>query len=156
MSSLAYFLSKDTIDHFNTVIKPLVYLSMFYFLNSPRSSFGTNYLVFLCLVYCVTGIAYVFAICFAPGQAQLVCTTVTFSIIMMYFFFLTLYADKLLLAPFEQWCVLVPVVLTLIANQEPDSTAGKLAKFCYPRWALEAFVVASAQRLVVHILLWFL
>ncbi|KAK6779548.1 hypothetical protein RDI58_021732 [Solanum bulbocastanum] len=115
LSSLAYFLSKDTIDHFNTVIKPLVYLSMFYFLNSLRSSFGTNYLVFLCLVYCVTGIAYVFAICFAPGQAQL-------------------------------WCVLVPVVLTLIANQEPDSTAGKLAKFCYPRWALEAFVVASAQR----------
>ncbi|XP_055811569.1 putative white-brown complex homolog protein 30 [Solanum dulcamara] len=115
MSSLAYFLSKDTIDHFNTVIKPLVFLSMFYFLNSPRSSFGANYLVFLCLVYCVTGIAYVFAICFAPGQAQL-------------------------------WCVLVPVVLTLIASLEPDSTAGKyIAKFCYPRWALEAFVIASAQ-----------
>ncbi|XP_059306985.1 putative white-brown complex homolog protein 30 [Lycium ferocissimum] len=116
MSSLAYFLSKDTIDHFNTLIKPLVFLSMFYFLNSPRSTFGDNYLVFLCLVYCVTGIAYVFAICFAPGQAQL-------------------------------WCVLVPVVLTLIANQEPDGTVGKyVAKFCYPRWAMEAFVVASAQR----------
>ncbi|KAM3341173.1 putative white-brown complex protein 30 [Capsicum galapagoense] len=116
MSSLAYFLSKDTTDHFNTLIKPLVFLSMFYFLNSPGSSFLDNYLVFLCLVYCVTGIAYVFAICFAPGQAQL-------------------------------WCVLVPVVLSLIANQEPDGTVGKyIAKFCYPRWAMEAFVVASAQR----------
>nr|XP_016452319.1 PREDICTED: putative white-brown complex homolog protein 30 [Nicotiana tabacum] len=116
MSSLAYFMSKDTIDHFNTLIKPLVFLSMFYFLNSPRSSFADNYLVFLCLVYCVTGIAYIFAICFAPGQAQL-------------------------------WCVLVPVVLTLIANQEPDGTVGKyIAKFCYPRWAMEAFVVASAER----------
>lgn len=76
---------------------------------------------------------------------------------MTYFFFLILYGDKLLLALFEQWCVLVPVVLTLIANQEPDGTVGKyIAKFCYPRWALEAFVVASAQRLVVHILLLFL
>lgn len=73
ISSLAYFLSKDTIDHFNTIVKPLVYLSMFYFFNSPRSTFADNYVVLLCLVYCVTGIAYIFAIYFAPGPAQLVC-----------------------------------------------------------------------------------
>ena len=72
MSSLAYFLSKDTIDHFNTVVKPLVYLSMFYFFNNPRSSFTDNYIVLLCLVYCVTGIAYVFAIFLEPSPAQLV------------------------------------------------------------------------------------
>ncbi|PIA37284.1 hypothetical protein AQUCO_03000108v1 [Aquilegia coerulea] len=71
MSSLAYFLSKDTIDHFNTIIKPVVYLSMFYFFNNPRSSFAANYVVLLGLVYCVTGIAYIFAILLAPGPAQL-------------------------------------------------------------------------------------
>lgn len=72
MSSLAYFLAKDTIDHFNTVIKPVVYLSMFYFFTNPRSSFADNYTVLLCLVYCVTGIAYALAIFFEPGSAQLV------------------------------------------------------------------------------------
>lgn len=72
MSSLAYFLAKDTIDHFNTVIKPVVYLSMFYFFTNPRSSFADNYAVLLCLVYCVTGIAYALAIFFEPGSAQLV------------------------------------------------------------------------------------
>lgn len=72
MSSLAYFLSKDTIDHFNTLIKPVVYLSMFYFFNNPRSSIFDNYIILIALVYCVTGIAYTFAICFQPGSAQLV------------------------------------------------------------------------------------
>lgn len=72
MSSLAYFLAKDTIDHFSTLIKPVVYLSMFYFFNNPRSSFLDNYIVLVCLVYCVTGIAYALAIYLEPGPAQLV------------------------------------------------------------------------------------
>ncbi|CAN1837361.1 ABC transporter G family member 28 [Linum perenne] len=71
MSSLAYFLSKDTIDHFNTIIKPVVYLSMFYFFNNPRSSIYDNYIVLVCLVYCVTGIAYILAISFEASPAQL-------------------------------------------------------------------------------------
>ncbi|KAK0585162.1 hypothetical protein LWI29_024127 [Acer saccharum] len=71
MSSLAYFLAKDTVDDFNIIIKPLVYLSMFYFFNNPRSSFTDNYIVLLCLVYCVTGIAYVLAIFLEPTHAQL-------------------------------------------------------------------------------------
>ncbi|TVU27689.1 hypothetical protein EJB05_19186 [Eragrostis curvula] len=71
MSSLAYFLSKDTIDHFNTIVKPIVYLSMFYFFNNPRSSIWENYVVLVALVYCVTGIGYTFAIFFQPGSAQL-------------------------------------------------------------------------------------
>ncbi|KAL5214931.1 hypothetical protein ABZP36_004083 [Zizania latifolia] len=71
MSSLAYFLSKDTIDHFNTIIKPIVYLSMFYFFNNPRSSIWENYVILVALVYCVTGIGYTFAIFFQPGSAQL-------------------------------------------------------------------------------------
>ncbi|XP_057735326.1 ABC transporter G family member 24-like isoform X2 [Arachis stenosperma] len=116
MSSLAYFLSKDTIDQFNTVIKPVVYLSMFYFFTNPRSSFADNYVVLLCLVYCVTGIAYALAIIFEPGAAQL-------------------------------WSVLLPVVLTLIATQPKDSKILKgIANLCYSKWALQAFVVANAER----------
>uniref|UniRef100_A0A453Q3J8 ABC transporter family G domain-containing protein n=1 Tax=Aegilops tauschii subsp. strangulata TaxID=200361 RepID=A0A453Q3J8_AEGTS len=72
MSSLAYFMAKDTIDHFNTIVKPIVYLSMFYFFNNPRSSIWENYVVIVALVYCVTGIGYTFAIFFQPGSAQLV------------------------------------------------------------------------------------
>jgi hypothetical protein len=72
MSSLAYFLAKDTIDHFSTIVKPLVYLSMFYYFNNPRSTVIDNYVVLICLVYCVTGIAYAMAIFFEPGPAQLV------------------------------------------------------------------------------------
>lgn len=72
MSSSAYFLSKDTVDHFGTIVKPGVYLSMFYFFNNPRSTIFDNYIILLCLVYCVTGIAYALAIYFEPGSAQLV------------------------------------------------------------------------------------
>ncbi|XP_057426553.1 putative white-brown complex homolog protein 30 isoform X2 [Lotus japonicus] len=116
ISSLAHFLSKDTVDLFNTIIKPVVYLSMFYFFSNPRSSFGSNYMVLVCLVYCVTGIAYAIAIYFEPAPAQL-------------------------------WSVLLPVVMTLIANQKRDTTLMKiLVKLCYPNWALEAFITANAER----------
>ncbi|KAL6133419.1 hypothetical protein ACLB2K_065654 [Fragaria x ananassa] len=116
ISSLAHFLSKDTLDHFNTLIKPLVYLSTFYFFSNPRSSFQDNYIILLCLVYCVTGIAYALAIYLDPSPAQLT-------------------------------SVLLPVVLSLIANQAPTSKiAGAVARFCYTKWALEAFVVANAER----------
>ncbi|XP_009763160.1 ABC transporter G family member 28-like [Nicotiana tabacum] len=115
MSSLAYFMAKDTLDHFNTIVKPAVYLSMFYFFNNPRSTIWDNYLVLLCLVYCVTGIAYALAIYFEPGPAQL-------------------------------WSVLLPVVLTLIANQDGDPLMAEIGNFCFPKWALEAFLLATARR----------
>ncbi|XP_073056036.1 ABC transporter G family member 28-like [Primulina eburnea] len=115
MSSLAYFLAKDTIDHFNTIVKPAVYLSMFYFFNNPRSSIFDNYFVLISLVYCVTGIAYILAIYFEPGPAQL-------------------------------WSVLLPVVLSLIANQDGDTFVTRLGDFCYTKWALEAFLLANAKR----------
>ncbi|GMI78086.1 ATP-binding cassette G28 [Hibiscus trionum] len=70
-SALAYFLEKDTVNHFNTVIKLVVYLSMFFFLTNLRSLFAENYIALLCLVYCVTGTGYAFAIFFQPGPAQL-------------------------------------------------------------------------------------
>ncbi|KAL7114874.1 hypothetical protein ABFS83_04G142800 [Erythranthe nasuta] len=116
ISSLAHFIAKDTIDHFSTLIKPLVYLSMFYFFSNPRSLFLDNYIVLLCLVYCVTGIAYALAIFLEPGPSQL-CS------------------------------VLLPVVLTLLSTQPTNSQVMKtLTRLCYPRWALEAFIVSNAKR----------
>ncbi|KAI3791799.1 hypothetical protein L2E82_05662 [Cichorium intybus] len=114
MNSLSYFMAKDTMDLLNIVMKPLVYLSMFYFFSYPRSSFVSNYIILLCLVYCVTGISYTLAISLEFSQAQL-------------------------------WSVLLPVVLTLVANQDKKSFASLVAKFVFPRWALEAFVVANSK-----------
>lgn len=116
ISSLAHFVAKDTIDQFNTVIKPAVYLSMFYFFKNPRSSFTDNYVVLLCLVYCVTGIAYVLAIFLEPGPSQLL-------------------------------SVLLPVVMTLIVTQNSGNKVIKIvSELFYPKWALEAFVIANAEK----------
>ncbi|KAI3987297.1 hypothetical protein MKX01_003047 [Papaver californicum] len=110
MSSLAYFLSKDTVDHFNTLVKPVVYLSMFYFFNDPRSSFMDYYIVLVFLVYCVTGVAYVFSIFLEPGS------------------------------------VLLPVVLTLVSTQQSTGLMKFIANLCYPKWALQAFMISNAER----------
>ncbi|CAK8576199.1 unnamed protein product [Lathyrus sativus] len=118
MSSLAYFLSKDTVDHFSTIIKPLVYLSMFYFFNNPRSSFTDNYIVLLCLVYCVTGIAYVLAIFLQPGPAQL------WSVLLP----------------------VVLTLLATYDNEEESKYVEFLSDLCYTKWALEAFVISNAKR----------
>ncbi|OWM70210.1 hypothetical protein CDL15_Pgr026060 [Punica granatum] len=115
MSTLAYFLARDTIDHFNTVIKPVVYLAMFYFFTNPRSSFQDNYIVLLCLVYCVTGMGYALAIFFEAGAAQL-------------------------------WSVLLPVIMTLVATRRNTGIMKVISDVCYPKWALEAFVIANAKR----------
>nr|XP_043624309.1 ABC transporter G family member 28-like [Erigeron canadensis] len=117
MSCFAYFFSKDTIDHFNTIIKPAVYLCTFYYFNPPRSSVFDNYIVLLCLLYCVSGFAYALAIYLEPGSAQL-------------------------------WSVLLPVVLTLISTQdgEKGTILALLKRLSYPSWALEAFLLANAER----------
>lgn len=50
---------------------------------------------------------------------------------------------------FVQWSVLLPVVMTLIATQEKESSlVTHLADLCYPKWALEAFIIANAERLI--------
>ncbi|XP_057534010.1 ABC transporter G family member 28-like [Amaranthus tricolor] len=117
MSSLAYFMAKDTTDLFNILFKPLVYLSVFFFQSNPRSTFMANYIVLVCLVYCVTGVAYGLAILLETGPAQL-------------------------------WCVLLPVVLSLIASQrkEDNELMFEVGKFTYTKWALEAFVIANAEK----------
>lgn len=97
MSTLAYFLSKDTVDLFNVLIKPLVFLSMFYSFSNPRSTFPENYIILLCLTYCVTGIGYVFAIALQPAQAQLVIPGNIHNIFSFFFwlyFRLTMHAFK--------------------------------------------------------------
>lgn len=143
MSSLAYFMAKDTLDHFNTIVKPAVYLSMFYFFNNPRSTIWDNYLVLLCLVYCVTGIAYALAIYFEPGPAQLVGVLNFNSDIICEVFTVILYLQTNFVC---QWSVLLPVVLTLIANQDGDPLMAEIGNFCFPKWALEAFLLATARR----------
>ncbi|XP_038993647.1 ABC transporter G family member 28-like isoform X1 [Hibiscus syriacus] len=115
MSSLAYFLAKDTTDHFNTIIKPLVYLSMFYFFNNPRSTITDNYFVLLCLVYCVTGISYIFSILFEQGQAQL------WSVL------------------------LPVVLTLIATQGNDGDVVNFIGDFCYTKWALEAFVVSNAK-----------
>ncbi|WVZ02532.1 hypothetical protein V8G54_023338 [Vigna mungo] len=118
MSSLAYFLSKDTVDHFSTIIKPLVYLSMFYFFNNPRSSVVDNYIVLLCLVYCVTGIAYVLAIFLQPGPAQL----------------------------WSALLPVVLTLVATYQNEDDSKYVKYLSDLCYTKWALEAFVISNAKR----------
>lgn len=145
MSSSAYFLSKDTVDHFGTIVKPGVYLSMFYFFNNPRSTIFDNYIILLCLVYCVTGIAYALAIYFEPGSAQLVHIL---NLIHALLYILDENPCSLQAALiFLQWSVLLPVVLTLIAIQEEDGVFESVKGLCYPQWAIEAFVLANASRL---------
>ncbi|KAH7444208.1 hypothetical protein KP509_02G069600 [Ceratopteris richardii] len=116
INRVAYFLAKDTVDHFNTVIKPVVFMSMFYFFNNPRSSFVENYVVTIALIYCVTGIAYIFAITFDSGPAQL------WSVFLPIIF--TLIATKRDLPGFLSY----------------------LQYLIYARWALEAYVIANARK----------
>ncbi|KAK9684002.1 hypothetical protein RND81_10G179800 [Saponaria officinalis] len=118
ISSLAHFLAKDTMDHFNTVIKPLVYLSMFYFFTNPRSTFVDNYIVLMCLVYCVTGMGYAFATFLNPGPAQL------FSVLIP---------------------VCLTLISTQALN---NSGLQVVAELCYPKWALEALVISNAKRYI--------
>lgn len=75
VNRVAYFIAKDVVDLFNVVIKPVIYLSMFYFFSNPRSTFVSNFTVTLVFVYCVTGIAYICSILLQPAPAQLVSST---------------------------------------------------------------------------------
>lgn len=45
---------------------------------------------------------------------------------------------------------MLPVVLTLIANQDGDSFASKVGDYCYTKWALEAFILANAERFEIY------
>ena len=49
---------------------------------------------------------------------------------------------------FMQWSVLLPVVLTLVANQDTAEGGflGTIGNFCYTKWAMEAFVITNAER----------
>ncbi|KAH7441774.1 hypothetical protein KP509_03G054000 [Ceratopteris richardii] len=115
INRVAFFLAKDTVDHFNTLLKPVVFMSMFYFFNNPRSSFLENYIVTVAMVYCVTGIAYIFAIVTAPGPAQL------WSVFLPIIF--TLIATK----------------------RDAKGFLRNLQYLTYSHWSLEAYVVSNAK-----------
>eukprot|EP00249_Psilotum_nudum_P017200 c26207_g2_i3 orf=1111-3885(+) len=116
INRVAYFLAKDTVDHFNTIVKPMVYLSMFYFFNTPRSTFVENYIVTIALVYCVVGISYIFAITLENGPAQL------WSVL------------------------LPVVSTLLATRGSPTGIVKLLSYSTYARWAQEAYVIANAKR----------
>lgn len=44
--------------------------------------------------------------------------------------------------------MLLPVVLTLVAQTEENAGAffEKIENLCYPKWALEALLIANAER----------
>ena len=139
MSSLAYFLAKDTIDHFNTVIKPIVYLSMFYFFNNPRSSIADNYVILLALVYCVTGIGYTFAICFQPGSAQLVRITETLCICK----FVLLLSNKILL---NDIAVVCPSSCCFNACSDKEKRPKITLKLMLPKVGTRSFRDCQCQK----------
>ena len=54
-----------------------------------------------------------------------------------------------------QWSVLLPVVLTLIANNTIDSKIVEvISDFCYTKWAMESFVISNAQRFEITIFIY--
>lgn len=116
MNRLAYFIAKDSVDLFHIVIKPLVYLSMFYYFNNPRSTFAQNYIVTLALVYCVVGIAYIFSVTLNPGSAQL-CSV-----------------------------LLPVVSTLVATQPNSNGILMYLIHATYSHWALQAFVVANVKR----------
>ncbi|KAL7177532.1 hypothetical protein ACSBR2_030821 [Camellia fascicularis] len=89
---------------------------MFYSFSNPKSSFADNYIVLLCLVYCVTGIGYALSIFLGPGPGQLCAVLIP-----------------------------VVLALISIQTGE-SKFVKKLANLSYPRWALEAFVIVNAER----------
>jgi len=171
----AFFLAKDVVDLFNVGLKPLIYLSMFYFLSTPRSTFLDNYIVTLVLVYCVTGISYIIAILFEPVPAQLVSFLSLLSLLerkgsqdiwVKYFFcvcvcifvshwnscnFLTLGTiltwkiRKLRKLVLVQWSVFLPILATLIVTSKHTGFLLQLSYLSYARYALEAYVIANAK-----------
>ena len=138
MSSLAYFLAKDKVDHFNTVIKLIVYLSMFYFFNNPRLIVADNYVILLAL----DTIGYTFAICFQPESAQLVRVTETPAICK----FTLLLSNKIML---NDIAVGRPSSGCLNACSNKEKQPKITLKHMLPRWALEAFVIVNAKRSAV-------
>lgn len=116
INKLAYFLAKDMVDHFTTVIKPVIFLSTFYFFNNPRSTFVENYIVTLSLVYCVVGLAYIFAITAESGPAQL------------WAVFLPI------------------ILTLIATHPSSSGPLKALQYATYARWALEAYVIANTRR----------
>lgn len=171
----AFFLAKDVVDVFNVGLKPLIYLSMFYFLSTPRSTFLDNYIVTLVLVYCATGISYIIAILFEPVPAQLVSflsslstrkeriprhmSEILFFCVCVCIFvshwnscnFLTLATiltrkiRKLGKLVLVQWSVFLPILATLIVTSKHTGFLLQLSYLSYARYALEAYVIANAK-----------
>ncbi|GAQ89785.1 ABC transporter G family [Klebsormidium nitens] len=117
INKTSYFLAKDAVDLVHVLLKPLFYLSLFYFFNNPRSTFEANYGITVAIAYCTTGVAYIFAIAMQPAAAQL--SSAVFAL----------------------------VSVLLGSRRRPRSVVIRaLYDLTYARWALEGYVVANAER----------
>ncbi|KAK2988799.1 hypothetical protein RJ640_004101 [Escallonia rubra] len=65
--------------------------------------------------------------------------------------YLILLIAGICLGTLAKWSVLLPVVLTLIARQGAEGILRVLEELCYTKWALEAFLIANAERSNCHL-----
>jgi len=67
----AYFIGKNLAQLFNIGLAPVVFLSVFYALTSPRATFLTYYTILVLLQFCFVGFGYLVSVVFTYKNAQL-------------------------------------------------------------------------------------
>eukprot|EP00026_Physarum_polycephalum_P000451 Phypoly_transcript_00452.p1 GENE.Phypoly_transcript_00452~~Phypoly_transcript_00452.p1 ORF type:complete len:1573 (+),score=187.05 Phypoly_transcript_00452:292-4719(+) len=71
INKVAYFLGKNIAQLVNIILAPVVFLSIFYTLTSPRATFLSYFEVLLLLQFAVVGVGYVVSIVLTYKNAQL-------------------------------------------------------------------------------------
>eukprot|EP00854_Cymbomonas_tetramitiformis_P031463 gene31463-39574_t len=71
LNPLSFFAALDTFDYTGVVIKPAVFLALYYTFTQPRGDLFAYYLVTACIVYCCTGLAYLLSLTQELASAQL-------------------------------------------------------------------------------------
>jgi len=120
MNRLSFFVAKDMVDHFGTVVKPALYMAMYYAFAQPRMDWTTAYLVTVAITYCCTGIAYLLSLTLEASTAQLTASVV----------------------------VLLNALISTQTKLADDTWLTKaIYNSSFGHWGLEAFVIAEASKL---------
>lgn len=77
VNKVAYFIGKNIAQLVNIALAPIVFLSVFYTLTSPRAPVAMYYIVILLVQFCFVGIGYLFSILLPFDGAQLAGVVVT-------------------------------------------------------------------------------
>lgn len=117
LNKLAYFWALETFDHAGTLLRAVVYMTMYYSFSQPRAVIWQMYVVTVAIVYCCTGTAYFLSQVFSLQAAQL--TAAVWSLIS------ALVAQK----------------------HNPVGLFKFVKKISYARWGLEGYVIAEANKL---------